>query len=432
MPAAETTIAREIPETGANPFLYISEVLNHRVLDADGVAVGKLADLKVKLGETFPKVSSLAVKKRKQKGLFDLDWQEVLSLNSTVIQLKPGAKPKFRPLEVANDEILLRDELLDKQVVDTFGAKIERVNDIHLLIINQDLRVVHVDYGVRGILRRLGWLRGIDRLSNWLFAYQLGEKMISWKYIQPLLSDAVKHNLKLNLTARKIHELHPSDLADILEELDRVNRSSVFRTLDLQTAAQTLEEVEDPTLQVSLIESAPAERASDILEEMAPDEATDLLADLPKEKKDRFIRTMEKPSREAIEELLKFREGTAGSIMTKDFLSFHKDRTIGDAVEEFRRTTYPLESVAYIYVTDKEGRLIGVSTLRHLITCERDVPLKKLMNTHLVKVGPQDDIEDVALLFKKYKFMALPVVDQDNFLKGIITLKDIMQSRFEE
>ncbi len=154
--------------------------------------------------------------------------------------------------------------------------------------------------------------------------------MISWKYIQPLLSDAVKHNLKLNVTARKIHELHPSDLADILEELDRVNRSSVFRTLDLQTAAQTLEEVEDPTLQVSLIESAPAERASDILEEMAPDEATDLLADLPKEKKDRFIRTMEKPSREAIEELLKFREGTAGSIMTKDFLSFHKDRTIGD------------------------------------------------------------------------------------------------------
>ena len=165
---------------------------------------------------------------------------------------------------------------------------------------------------------------------------------------------------------------------------------------------------------------------------MAPDEATDLLADLPKEKKEKLIRTMEKLSREAVEELLKFKEGTAGSIMTKDFLSFHKDRTIGDAIEEFRKTTYPLESVSYIYVTDKDNRLVGVSTLRHLITCDKDIPLKKLMNTHLVKVGPQDDIEDVALLFKKYKFLALPVVDQDNFLKGIITLKDIMQTQFAE
>jgi len=432
MPAAENAIVKEITDTSGSLFIYISEVLNRLVLDAEGAVVGKLADLKVKLGETFPKVSGLIVKKGKKKRFLEFDWQEIQSLNSTTIHLKPGAERKAKPLEVGNDEILLRDELLDKQVVDTFGAKIERVNDIHLLIVNQELRIVHVDYGIRGILRRLGWLRMFDRTSNWLFAYQLEEKLISWKYIQPLLSDADKRNLKLNVTARKIHEIHPSDLADILEELDRVNRSSVFRALDLQTAAQTLEEVEDPTLQASLIESAPAEQASDILEEMAPDEATDLLADLPKEKKDRFIRTMEKPSREVIEELLKFRERTAGSIMTKDFLSFHKDRTIGDAIEEFRRTTYPLESVAYIYVTDKEGHLVGVSTLRHLITCERDVPFKKLMNTHLVKVGPQDDIDDVALLFKKYKFMALPVVDQDNILKGIITLKDIMQTRFED
>ena len=426
MAAVENASIKEIQDTTVNMFLHISEILGRFVVNADGDAVGKLADLKVKLGEPFPKVSGLAVKKRKEKRLLELDWQEVQSLNTTAIRLKAGAEEKFKPLEVANDEIFLRDELLDKQVVDTMGAKIERVNDIHLLIVNQDLRVVHVDYGIRGILRRLGWLRSVDYFTNWLFAYKFEEKMISWKYVQPLLSDPVKRNLKLNVTARKIHEIHPSDLADILEELDRVNRSSIFRALDLQTAAQTLEEVEDPKLQVSLIESAPVEQASDILGEMAPDEATDLLADLPKEKKEKLIRTMEKLSREAVEELLKFKEGTAGSIMTKDFLSFHKDRTIGDAIEEFRKTTYPLECISYIFVTDKDDRLVGVSTLRHLITCDKDIPLKKLMNTHLVKVGPQDDIEDVALLFKKYKFLALPVVDKDNVLKGIITLKDIM------
>jgi CBS domain-containing protein len=419
---------KDLQATNINTFLFFSEIQGRFVVDEDGTVVGKLADLKLRLGELFPTVATLVVKKRREKKLLELDWQEVQSLNTTMIRLNPGACKKFRPLEVNPQEILLRDELLDKQVVDTFGAKIERVNDIHLLIVNRDLRIVHVDYGIRGILRRLGWLKAIDFLTNWLFAYQFEEKMISWKYIQPLPSGPAKQNLKLNVTSRKIHEIHPSDLADIIEELDQISRSTVFRSLDLQTAALTLEEV-DPKLQLRLIESAPVELVSDILEEMAPDEATDLLADLPEEKQQKLIRTMEKPSREAVEELLKFKEGTAGSIMTKDFLSVQKDKTIGDAVEEFRKTVYPLESISYIYVTDQDNRLVGVSTLRHLITCEKDATLGKLMNTHLVKVEPEDNVNTVASLFKKYKFMALPVVDKEDVLKGIITIQDIMQSQ---
>jgi len=419
---------KDLQATNINTFLFFSEIQGRFVVDEDGTVVGKLADLKLRLGELFPTVATLVVKKRREKKLLELDWQEVQSLNTTMIRLNPGACKKFRPLEVNPQEILLRDELLDKQVVDTFGAKIERVNDIHLLIVNRDLRIVHVDYGIRGILRRLGWLKAIDFLTNWLFAYQFEEKMISWKYIQPLPSGPAKQNLKLNVTSRKIHEIHPSDLADIIEELDQISRSTVFRSLDLQTAALTLEEV-DPKLQLRLIESAPVELVSDILEEMAPDEATDLLADLPEEKQQKLIRTMEKPSREAVEELLKFKEGTAGSIMTKDFLSVRKDKTIGDAVEEFRKTVYPLESISYIYVTDQDNRLVGVSTLRHLITCEKDATLGKLMNTHLVKVEPEDNVNTVASLFKKYKFMALPVVDKEDVLKGIITIQDIMQSQ---
>lgn len=431
MATSENSIV-EILDANVNLFLFFSDILGRPVVGADGAPIGKIADLKVKLGELFPRVSSLAVRKRRQKGLWELDWQQVQDLNSNAVSLRAGAEQGFRRLEVKNDEILLRDELLDKQVVDTFGAKIERVNDVHLLIVKQDLRLVHIDYGIRGIIRRLGWLRALDAATNWLFAYQIGEKMISWKFIQPLLSGLVRGSLKLNVTSRKIHEIHPSDLADIIEELDTLNRSSVFRALDLQTAAQTLEEVEDPKLQVALIESAPADRASDILEEMAPDEATDLLADLPEEKAQRLMRTMEKPSREVIEGLLQFKEGTAGSLMTTDFFAVGKDRTIGEAIEEFRKTTYPLESVAYIYVTDKDGRLVGVSTLRHLVTCERDVPLRKLMNPHLVSVTPEEDADIVKDLFKKYKFLALPVVDEERRLTGIITLKDIMQERFEE
>jgi len=414
-------------------FLFISEILNRPVLASSGEPIGRLQDLKTRLDEPFPPVVGLSVRKRRSKQIFEIDWSRVDRLDTGTIRLAAGAEAPGRPAQTGPDEIWLRDELLDKQVVDTSGARIERVNDIHLLSVNRDLRMVHVDFGWRGLLRRLGWLRTVDKINLWLFAYQSEDRIISWKYVQPLLADPEKKNLKLNVAARGLRSLHPSDLADILEELDRINRSSLFRSLDLQTAAQALEEVEDPKLQVSLIESAPVERASDILEEMAPDEATDLLAELPEDQKDRLVRNMEKPAADNLKALMKFREGTAGSIMTKDFFAVSADTTVGEAIEEFRETTYPLESVAYIYVTSGEGRLRGVATLRHLIIGDREAPIGRFMNERLVSVHPQDDVEDVADISRKYKFLAVPVLNDDGMIEGLITLKDIVEeTRLDE
>jgi magnesium transporter len=165
---------------------------------------------------------------------------------------------------------------------------------------------------------------------------------------------------------------------------------------------------------------------------MAPDEATDLLADLPKDQQRRFIGKMDKPSREAVEELLKFKEGTAGSIMTKDYLAVSTDTTIGQAIEAFRQTTCPLESIAYIYIADPSGRLAGVCTLRHLIILDKNTLLGDVMNTRLVTVDPQEKVRSVTDIFKKYKFLALPVADAEGVLRGIITLKDILQEELDE
>jgi len=214
--------------------------------------------------------------------------------------------------------------------------------------------------------------------------------------------------------------------------LDRRSQAVLFRSLDTETAALTLEEVDDPKVQAALINSAQVERASDILEEMAPDAATDLLADLPADEKDKFIRTMEPSSRHAVIGLLQFKEGTAGSIMTKDFFAVPKETTIGRAIEVFRETTLPLESVAYLYVTDEDGTLVGVSTIRLLVTGDKEARLEGLMNRRLITVGPEDDIESVAAIFKKYKFLAVPVVDGERRIEGIITLKDMMEICFEE
>lgn len=418
-------------EDAAPCFLFLSELLRRPVASPEG-PLGRLADLKIALGEPFPRVTALVLCRRRNKPLFALDWSEVERLEEREIVLKPGAEARLGPLEVGREELLLRDDLLDKQVVDTQGARIERVNDVHLLAIKNELRVVHVDFGARGILRRLGWLHGADKAMAWLFSYRIEEHMISWKYIQPLSADPGKGRLKLNVTARKIHELHPSELADIIEELGAVNRSSLFGSLDLQTAALTLEEVDDPKLQASLIESAPVERASDILEEMAPDEATDLLADMPEAQQRRLIGTMEDAPRRAVLDLLRFREGTAGSLMTKDFFAIGREATVAQAVGEFRKMTCPLESVAYIYITDPGGRLIGVCTLRHLLVADSSAVLGSLMNPHLITVETDEKVGEVTSLFRKYKFLSLPVVDRDRFLQGIITLKDILQEEIEE
>jgi CBS domain-containing protein/sporulation protein YlmC with PRC-barrel domain len=417
-------------DDGSKMFLYFSDLLNRPLSDPEGRIRGRLTDLKVRLGEPFPRVDSLVIRRRGEKSARVLDWSSVETIRGRSAVLKPGSESRLTGLDVGNEEIQLREDLLDKQVVDTHGARIERVNDIHLLIAHGELRIAHVEFGLRGILRRLGWIKTIDAVTDWLFSYRIAEKLVSWKCVQPLASDP-KKNLKLNVTVRKLHELHPSDIADIIEELDRANRSSVFRALDTETAAETLQEV-DPKLQLSLIETAPPDRASDILETMEPDEAREFLADLPEEKMESLIGTMEPPFRDHVKGLLKHREGTAGSIMTTDFLALRGDQTIADAVESFRNAIHPLETVAYIYITGEDRRLAGVITLRHLLLCDREERLGALMNPHVLMVETDDDIATVADVFNKYKFLAVPVVDRNLVIRGIITLQDIVQATAEE
>lgn len=419
-----------MPAEDAQMFLYLSDLVGRPVLAAGGGRIGRAVDLKIRLGELYPKAETLVVRRRGDKKPLALDWSHVERLERKAVVLRAGAESALAGLEVGPEEILAREDLLDQQVVDTQGARIERVNDVHLLLVKGELWLAHVDFGIRGILRRLGWLPAIDAVWRWLFGDPIAEKLASWKFVQPLASDP-KRNLKLNVSLRTIRDMHPSDIADIIEELDRANRSSVFRALDTETAAETLQEV-DPKLQLSLIETAPPEKASDILESMEPDEAKEFLADLPEEKKDHLIETMEKPYREHVEKLLKQKEGTAGSIMTTDFLALGRDQTIGDAIEAFRKAFHPLETVAYIYVTDEARRLAGVVTVRHLVLCGRDEPLGALMNARVIAVETTDSVEAVADLFNKYKFLAVPVLDAEGRIQGIITLQDIIQETAEE
>jgi len=412
-------------------FVFLTEILNRRVINSEGKIIGKVVDLRAKLGELFPPVVSVRVIQKRRKKLISFPWHAVESINGNVIRLKKDSESQTVDLQIEEGEILLKDEILDNQVLDTHGARVERVNDLHLLLAEGQLRVVHVDFGIRGIFRRLGWIRYVDALTNWLFAYQIPNKLLSWKYIQPLSHDPQKKALKLNVTHRKLSEIHPSDLADILEELDRHKRSYVFGALDVETQADALEETDDQT-RISLIEELSEERASDILEEMEPDEAVDLLQDLPDEKKHELIEGLEEDKRGELEELLKFEEETAGGIMTTDYISCLQTDNVEKVMGIFKQSDNPLDNISYIYVTDKQEELLGVVTLRELILNPAEARISSFMNQDIVKLKVDDSIKQVAETFKKYKFLTIPVVDGQDRMKGIITLRDGVEAIFPE
>jgi CBS domain-containing protein/sporulation protein YlmC with PRC-barrel domain len=412
-------------------FVFLSGILNRKVISSGGEVVGKVVDLRIKLGVMFPPVVSVRVRQRADRKVVSFPWHVVESIEGKLVRFKQGAEDQRLDLKLEAGEILLRDEILDDQVLDTYGAKVERVNDLHLLLAEGQLRVVHVDFGLRGIFRRLGWLGFVDALTGWLFDYNIPKKLLSWKYIQPLSPDPKKKVLKLNVTHRTLSEIHAPDLADMLEELDRDERSYVFRSLDIETQADALEEVDDKT-RVSIIEELPEERASDILEEMEPDEAVDLLQDLPDEKKQELIESLEEEKREELEELLEFEEETAGGIMTTDYISCLRTDDVARAMQIFRQSDDPLDNISYIYVTDEEEKLAGVMTLRDLLLNPPQAKVEGLMKKDVVRLKVDDSLDEVAETFRKYKFLTIPVVDQQDRLEGIITLRDGVEAVFPE
>jgi magnesium transporter len=412
-------------------FVFLSGLLNRRVVTPSGKSLGKVSDFKIQLGELFPQVSAVCIKRLTDRQTRGLDWKEVESLNGNVISLKETSPALLPPLEVKEREMLLKEELLDKQVVDTFGARIERVNDIHLLMTDGELRVVHVDVGMRGIFRRLGWDKFVDAATNWLFSYQIPQKLISWKFVQPLAEDPVRKTLKLNVTQRKISEINPSDLADILEELDHQKRLAVFGSLEPEAAADALEEVV-PRMQPVLIEHLKREDLADIVEEMAPDEAVDMLSRLSDEKQVRILEEMARDKREVIEKLLMQPEGKAGSIMTTEIVTLDQNLSVAEALEKVKRDFSELEIIYYAYVVDADKHLLGVVSLRNLLVDDPNLKLEQLMNRAVKKVKMSDSKKKVLNLFRKYDFVVVPVVDKENIVKGTVTLKDAIQAAIPE
>jgi len=408
---------------------YLTRMLGRPVVDAAGETIGAISDVAIATREVFPRVTSLAFL-GPEKTPFMLSWRKfVEAIDDEQITLNV-TRDALRFSYLQPDEILLHRDLLNQQIVDTQGMKVVRVNDLKLSESRNQLRLLGAEVGTRGILR--GLHPSVERMAERvvkLFGIELSETIIAWNYMD-LLDRDLSH-VQLSVTHKRLHELHPADIADVLEQLSPAQRAKVFEHLDNTQAADTISELED-AFQADVIDDLGSQRASDILEIMDPDDAADVIGDLPYDKAEALLRLMGVDESSAIRGLLGYREKTAGGIMTPEVTTVTEEMTVQQVIEHLRGEAAENESIYYIYVTDADARLEGVISLRDLVVSEPGTLIADIVTKDVITADVEDDQEDVAETMSKYDLLAMPVVDETGKLLGIVTVDDALDVLEEE
>ena len=399
--------------------VFSSEIIKKPVLDPKGEEIGRVKDLVIIKGETLPKVSALIIERKKQ--LFHLPWNHLNIFNKKIISSRFYGDT-LQPYELKEEDLLIVRDILDKQIVDANGAKVVRVNDIKLEGLKTFAVLTAIDVGIRGIMRRMGVERGGEDFFK-LFKKKLPYALISWNYLQPLEPKLTK--ISLTVPRQMLSELHPADIADIISSISQKDGISFIDNLDVETAAEALSELESD-VQSDIISRMDSERASEIIEMMPPDDAADILNDLPTEKTQEILKNLEKEEAEDIQELLGHEEDTAGGLMTNEYISGTPGMTVQDTIVKFKAEAKEVETVYYIYVLDKDEKLMGVASLKDMLLAESDCLLADIMETNIKSVLPGEDEMAVAAIISKYNLLAIPVVDEEGYMHGIVTVDDII------
>ncbi len=399
---------------------FLSEMLGRMVTDLDGHVVGKLDDLIAREQAEFPHplVDAVVIDRRGVRHI--TPYSAVMSLFSPAIPLKFPID-HLPTYELNEDDIYLSRDVLDKQIIDTDGARVVRVNDLELVRVNGTLYVSNVDVGLMGILRRVG----LERITHAIAAglhLRLPDNFISWDNVELLHHDQF---MRLRVPAESLADLHPADLAEILSDLNKLESGQFLESMNVEQIADALEQVETE-FQASLIEVMDDERAADVLDEMEPDEAADLLAELPAERSRRLVSLMEKEEADDVRHLLTFPEESAGGIMTTDYAVVPPDVTAEQAIKLLRETASDIDTVIYVYVTDTENHLVGVFSLTDLIFAEPHRLVSEFMDARVKTVHTHDEQDEVAQIITKYDLLAVPVVDNQNVIQGIVTADDAL------
>jgi magnesium transporter len=406
----------------ADQLLFLTELLGLKVYDLKGRKLGVIKDAAL-----VPLIDPVRIDRYLVGGgwtWLTIRHDQVRSISLDGIHLRDEILTPYH-----SDEYMLRmvRDLLDQQIIDAQGRKVVRINDVTFELHHDNngdqLWVLEVDIGIRSVFRRL--LQGVVP-RGWVRRLQVGipPHSIRWEFCNILEPDP-QRRLRLNISNKLLEEMHPADLADIVENLSPQDREAIFENIDSEVAAETLTEV-DPEIQASILESLETETAADIVEEMAPDHAADALAELEEETSEEILEEMEHAPKSEVRELLEFEEDTAGGMMNTEYVALKEDATVADALAMLKSNEELLENLNTLFLVDSEDRLKGALPLARLFLHEGATKLATLAAERLIDVPLDEQQDRVTELFDKYNLLALPVVDGERKLAGVITADDII------
>lgn len=408
--------------------MYLSYVLGQLIKDPDGQEYGRLVDLVASPGANLPVISAVVVKVSK-KTIKNIAWS-CFSYDEKIERFSLAVSvDKLQDYQISDEDLLLNTNVMDKQIVDVHDYRVVRVNDVRIEpSADKRLYLVGVDTGARALLRRMGLMHIVDKLARFTKINPTSQ-VIAWHDVETF--ERGLGRIKLKVSAEKLSALHPSDIARIINELDPAQRTDLFESLDVETAADVLTEAH-PEVQASIVENLQDERAADILEEMEPDEAADVLGDISADRREDILDEMQPDEAEDVKELLAYDDETAGGLMTTEYVAISKDITAQQTIDKLRKLEPSAEMVYYVYVVDSDEHLVGIISLRDLIVAKPETPVEKFMVSQIIHVHVDAKVEEVVQTLSDYNLLAVPVVDEENTMQGIITVDDALEEIMPE
>ena len=398
--------------------LLFTSILGKKIYDEFDEVLGVLKDIYVTTDEGYPRVIGYKVKR--DGSTFHYEFRSVVFYqNENRVKIMTRGSKEILPRRYS---YLLSENLLDKKIVDINGKQVVRVDDLRIAEIAGEYRVIAVETGPTARFRRIG-LQYIGRFIYRSLHKDFEDKVLMWDDVESL--EMINNNLQISVPYKKLSTLHPADLADILEDLDASSRKKIFESLDEDLAADTLEEI-DPEYKGSIIKDISEAKAAELLENMPSDEIADILDDLDDEEREKILVNLETEDANEVKELLKYDDETIGSIMSKDFISFNLDITIGEIIEILRETEPEDEQLNSIFITDEDERVIGVLTLKDLIFNSPETKAREVMNENTNVIRHFVDVDEAIEIVSKYDLLSIPVVDDDDILIGEVNTHDLI------
>jgi Mg/Co/Ni transporter MgtE len=398
--------------------IYLSQILGKPILGKTGEPVAAIKDVVVLYGkEDYAPVIGLVAKYRRR--LFFTSCENLKAIDQAGANLKSDVLD-LTPFSRREGEILLAKDVLDKQLIDIDGKRVVRVNDVQIFGHAADWRVSGADVSFQGFMRRL--------LPAGIYGSKKAVEVIDWADVGYLATDSKTVTVQLKSSKDKLSRLHPVEIAQLAQALSPVHRTDIVGSLDDEIAADTLEEMSTEN-QARVLEDLDQERAADLLEEMSPDDAVDVLEEMDDEKASELFNLMEEDEKIDVAELMTYQKDTAGGLMTTEMVRFPKTMRASRVLAELRDNAETPSMIYYVFVVEEEDsrKLCGVATMRSIILCDQDATLEEIMRNEFRSADPDDPAKEAALRIAEYNLLALPVIDADSNILGIVTVDDAME-----